>query len=465
MGGIVVMLSFLTTSMQASYQRYYAYALGEDNRQKVLDLFHCSLTVQLTLSLFILLIAESIGLWFLNSKMVIVQDRLTAANWVYQASIISFLLAIIKSPFSAIVISHERMDWFAYISVFDAVLKLLIVLMLRFIEGDKLIYYSLLMLLISFTEIILYISICVKKLNVYPIRLGKDKEMISSLASFGGWGMMDTLAYTLKGNGLNIVLNLFFGTVVNAARGIAFQVSNAVNQFISAFQSSFRPQMTKSYAAGDIMYLKKIYYSCTKLSYYLIISLSLPIMLDTDYILQLWLVEVPEHTVSFTRLILATSFVSAFANPTSGIAFSTGNIKWFTICVSSVNLMIVPVAYLFLKLGFSAESSMVVSLVLTIFAQIVRLFVVRHLAPMPIYEYMKMVVRPTMIYTVLVPIVPLLFIYNFEHPSFLRLMITTLLSIICSFVIAWYFGLTKNERQFVISKAANIFKKRKFSSY
>ena len=458
-GGVVAMLSFLTTAMQASYQRYYAYAMGEGNKDKVLHLFHCSLTVQAILALFIILIAETIGLWFLNTKMVIEPNRMIAANWVYQASIVSFVIIVIQAPFTAIVISNECMDLFAYISVLDAVLKLGIVYLVKLFSGDKLIIYAILILLISVTNIVFYILVCYKKLNVNSIKLGKDKRTVIALASFGGWGMMDSLAYTLRSNGLNIVINLFFGTVVNAARGIAYQVLLAVNQFIAAFQNSFRPQMTKSYAAGDFQYLKRIYYSCTKLSYYLIITISLPILLETPYILQLWLGEVPEHTVAFTRLVLVTAFVSAFANPTSGIAYSSGKIKWFTILVSAVNLLIVPVAYVFFKLGYSPESSMVVSLILTVLAQIVRLFVVRKLAPMPIKEYLIMVVLPTMGYSILVPILPIIVVNYLPDQSLIRLLIVTFLCVLSSLGLAWVIGLTRYEKQFILSKIKKIFKK------
>ena len=451
-GGIVAMLSFLSTSMQASYQRYFAYAMGEGNQKKVLDLFHCSLTVQTLLAVFILIVAETIGLWLLNAKMVIEPERMIAANWVYQASIVSFVLVIFQAPFIATVTSNERMDLFAYISVLDAVLKLGIVFLLQYLGGDKLIVYSLLVLVIGITNFLLYFIVCTKKLNINSIKLGRDRSTIQSLASFGGWGMMDSLAYTLKSNGLNIVINLFFGTVVNAARGIAYQILSAVNQFITAFQHSFRPQMTKSFAAGDIAYLKRIYYSCTKLSYYLIITISLPIMLETPYILHLWLGEVPDHTVSFTRLVLATAFISAFANPTSGIAYSSGKIKWFTILVSTINLLIVPVAYIFLKCGYAAESAMVVSLVLTILAQIVRLFVVRKLAPMPILEYLKMVVFPTLLYTILTPLLPWITMNSINESSFFRFTIVTIVSIVCSLGFAWTIGLTTIEKEFVTSK-------------
>lgn len=460
-GGVVAMLSFLTTAMQASYQRYYAYAMGEGSKDKVLHLFHCSLTVQTLLALFILIIAETVGLWFLNAKMVIEPDRMFAANWVYQASIVSFVLVVIQAPFTAIVTSNERMDLFAYVSVLDAVLKLGIVFLVKYSGGDKLIAYAFLMLLISVTDLALYVILCAKKLNVTTIKLGKDKHAIRDLASFGGWGMMDSIAYTLKSNGLNIVINLFFGTIVNAARGIAYQILSAVNQFIAAFQNSFRPQMTKSYAAGDIPYLKRIYYSCTKLSYYLIITISLPILFETPYILHLWLGEVPDHTVAFTRLVLLTAFVSAFANPTSGIAYSSGNIKWFTILVSTVNLLIVPVAYVFLKFGYSAESSMVVSLVLTVLAHVVRLFVVRKLAPMPISEYFKMVILPTMCYTILVPILPAVVLYYLPDQSFIRLLMITTLCVVSSLGFAWTIGLTRNERQFVSTKLNKVFKRDK----
>ena len=244
-GGVISMLSFLNTSMAATYQRYFNYEMGRKNEKGVSDLFKSSITVQLIYSIVIVVIAETLGLWFLNTQMIISPDRMIAAQWVYQISIISFVIVVFQAPFTALIISNEKMDIFAIVSILDAVLKLLIVFLLPYINYDKLITYALLLISITLLNLIIYIVVCKRKFSTCKLTLNSNKENLKSLLSFGGWGMMGSLAYTLKSQGINLLLNMFFGPVVNAARGIAYQVLYAVDMFAQNFQTSFRPQLKK----------------------------------------------------------------------------------------------------------------------------------------------------------------------------------------------------------------------------
>lgn len=458
-GGVIGMLSFLNTSMAATYQRYFNYEMGKKNEKGVANLFKSSLTVQLFYAIIIVLIAETLGLWFLENKLVISPERMDAARWIYHISIVSFVLTVFQAPFNALIISYEKMGIFAYISILDSVLKLTIVLALPLFAGDKLIVYGFLGLSIIFINSIIYLVVCKSKFSACQLAFNWDKGNVKSLLGFGAWGMMDSLSYTLKSQGLNIVLNLFFGAVVNAARGIAYQVLSAVEQFVRSFQTSFRPQMIKSYAEGDYGYMYKLYYSGTKLSFYMLWCLSLPIVVETPAILQLWLGDnVPEHTVIFTRLILLTALVSAYANPTSGIAYATGNIKWFNIWVSGLNLLIVPIAYVFLKLGYGPASAMVVSLVMTVLVQLVRLLVLKRLLPFSIREYLKKVVMPTM--SVLVLSSGLAFLFKtLLSPNIFTCILSCAVSALSVLVFAYSAGLNKEERYLIQSKINSILKK------
>lgn len=455
-GGVITMLGFLNTTMQATFQRYFNVAMGEGKEQEVTSLFRSSLTVQLLLALVVVVLGESIGLWFLSNKLVIPEGRMEAAQILYQVTIVSFVLSVFKSPFAALITAYERMSVYALFSIIETVLKLGIVFVVQVAPGDKLILYSFLILLIHFVDLLLYIIFCIRKISTTSVGFNWSKEQLRKMLSFSAWSTIGTLAYTMKSQGLNIVLNLFFGTVVNAARGVAYQVLNAVNQFITSFQTAFRPQLTKLYASGDYEATMRLYYSATKLSYYLIFTISLPILLETPFILHLWLGNaVPEYAAVFTRVILLTAFVSAFANPTTGIAYATGKIKNFSIVVSVFNLMIVPVAWLFLKLGYGPTSAMVVSLAFTILVQVIRLIVVANMTVLKVGDYMKHVVLPVAVYSALCMALPLALKYSFDK-GWLRLVLILVVSVVSSLGFAWLVGLSKTEKQFVVVKIKTI---------
>lgn len=455
-GGVITMLGFLNTTMQATFQRYYNVAMGEGKEVEIKQLFRSSLTVQLLLSIIVIVLGETVGLWFLSNKLVIPDGRMEAAQILYQVTIVSFVLSIFKGPFAAIITAYERMGVYALFSIIETALKLGIVFVVQVIPGDKLIFYSLLILLIHIVDISLYIIFCIKKIPTTDIGFNWSREYLKKMFSFSAWSTIGTLAYTLKSQGLNIVLNLFFGTVVNAARGVAYQVLNAVNQFITSFQTAFRPQLTKLYASGDYEATMRLYYSATKLSYYLIFTISLPILLETPFILHLWLGNaVPEYAAVFTRVILLTAFVSAFANPTTAIAYATGKIKNFSIVVSFFNLMIVPVAWLFLKLGYGPTSAMLVSLVFTILVQIIRLIVVANMTVLKVGDYMIHVVLPVTLYSVLSLALPIIMKFSFDT-GWMKLLLIIMASAISSICFIWLVGTNKVEKHFVLSKIKSL---------
>ena len=451
-GGVIAMLGFLKSNMHATYQRYFNVEMGRGNYAGVKDMFRSALAVQLILAVVIIVLAESVGLWFLYNKLVIPAERMDAAFWVFQSAVVSFLLTILSGPFGAAITAYERMGVFAVISIVDAVLRLGIVLLLEYIHHDKLITYAFLLLLISLLNILFYVTYCKRRIPVVTIGLNWNSENLRSMFSFSGWSLMGLLAQTLKSQGVNIVLNLFFGPVVNAARGISYQILSAVNQFIHSFQTSFRPQLTKSYASGDYGYMKQLYYSSTKISYYLIFTLSLPIILETPYILHLWLGNnVPEYTVVFTRLVLLIAFVGTFSNPTSCIVFATGRIKWFSIIVSGMNLLILPIAYLFLWLGYGPVSAFVVSLAMTIVVQLMRIIVTSRMTVLSLIDYLRHVMLPTVVYSLLTPWGAYT-LMRIMPQSIARLVLTCFVSVLSSLLFAWLVGLNKQEKQFVATK-------------
>jgi O-antigen/teichoic acid export membrane protein len=457
-GGVIGMISFLNSSMASTYQRYFNFEMGKKNEKRLVDLFRSSITVQLIYAAIITIIAETVGLWFLNTQLVISPNRMIAAQWVYQISILSFVITVFQAPFTALIIANEKMNIFAIVSILDAVLKLLIVFVLPYIDYDKLIIYSFLLFSITLLNSLIYIIICKRKFSTCVISLNWNRENLKALFSFGSWSMIDSLSQALKSQGLNILLNIFFGSVVNAARGIAYQVLNAINQFVLNFQTSFRPQLTKSYAEKDFDYMYKLYYSSTKISFFMLWCLSLPIIMETPKILELWLGDnVPEYTIVFTRIILLTALVSAYANPTSGIAYATGKIKTFNIFVSGLNLLIVPIAYLFLKLGFGPESAMIVSLIMSVLVQIVRLFILRKLLPFSLRAYFKEVIKPTIVVFLLTPILPYICKHIMPETLVYNVLICVI-SVINVGIFTWVIGLNKEEKYLILSKLNSFIK-------
>lgn len=457
-GGVIALLSTLQNTMQATYQRYYNVEMGKNNPCGVSKMFQLSLSSQTIIAAIVIVLAETIGVWFAYNKLVIPDNRMVAAMWVYQASVIKFCVSIFSSPFIALITAHEKMGFFAFVSIIDSVLQLAIVFLIQLIPGDNLIIYACLQVLIGLINIALYIAYC--KRNIEETIIGFDwGHGLKSMFVFSGWSIFGEMGAMIKTQGIDIILNMFFGPIVNAARGVAAQILKAVNQFISSFQTSFRPQLTKSYASGDNDYMRKLYYSATKISYYLIFTLSLPILIETPYILHLWLGEnVPDHTSIFTQLVLLTAFINVFSNPTSCIAYATGKIKYFSIVVGVGNILILPIAWVVLKLGYAPASAMYVSLLMTLLIQIGRIMVTASIAPVKISSYLISVILPTTLYSVLCSIAPLLIVHSISSSLF-RFVLNVFLSISSCIVFAWLIGLNNTEKQFVLKKIKPIWNK------
>lgn len=458
-GGVVGMLEFIRATMQSTYQRYFNYEMGCSNYEKLKKIFSTSLSIQLILVTIFVIVSESIGLWFVYNKLLIPIDRVSAAIWVYHISIVSCALTFFSSPFLAAVTAYERMDVFAVISIVDALLKLVICYLLSICSYDKIILYSLLIFFINLLDLIMYIVYSLKRLEIVSLRFIWNIKDIRAMLSFSSWSLIDTISGTLKTQGLNVLLNVFFGPVVNAARGIAAQILNSVMQFTNSFQTAFKPQLVKSYANGNRQYMETLYYSATKISFFLMYILSMPLILETDSILKLWLGNnVPLHTIEFSRLVLITSWMGAFANPTSTIAYATGKIKIFSLTASLCNLFILPMSYVVLKLGGSPESSMIVSLIIAIITQIIRVVIVYKIADLSALIYFKKVIIPCLS-SCFGSYFIVYFTTELFHASLFRIILTCIFTIVFSTIIIWICGLNKQEKKFILNIVHSKFNK------
>ena len=344
-GGIVTMLSFLNTGMVASSQRFLSYELGRSDLKRLKQVFCTSFTIHIVIALIIGLFAETIGLWFVNTHLNIDSDRMFAANCVYQASILTFMLSVISVPYNSGIVAHERMSAFAYVSILESLLKLLIVYLLWASPWDKLIVYGALVVAVSALICWIYAFYCRKNFEECSYTFSFDKQLFKEMSSFAGWSVIGNMGYSMRDQMSNIILNLFYGTTLNAARGIAMQVSGVINTFSNNFTMAINPQITKQYASGNLQESQQLVYAAARYSFYLLMLISVPVMLNVDYIMKLWLDIVPEYTGIFVKLTLLSALLYTVTQSVTVALQATGRIKAFQIGICLLMLSEIPMAY------------------------------------------------------------------------------------------------------------------------
>ena len=461
-GGVVAMFGFLNSAMSAATQRYITVDLGKGDMGQLQKTFSISLQIHTLISVVLVMLAETIGLWFLYHKMVIPADRMDAALWTYQCAIIAAVIMVMSVPYNSDIIAHEKMSAFAYISVLEGLLKLAIVYLLLVFSADKLILYSVLIVVVQLLIRFCYSWYCNKHFPETHYQHVKDRKVFKEMLNFAGWNLFGNVAYVTFSQGLNILLNMFFGPVVNAARAVSLQVQSAIQQFVFNFQMALNPQIMKSYAEGNIAYMHSLIYRSAKFSFFLLLLLSLPVLIDTNYILTLWLKTVPENTVVFLRIILVTSLITALSNPLANAAQATGTIRTYQSVVGGILLLILPISYLCLKLGMPAYSVFIVHLLVECVAQASRLFILRNLINISLREYVFKVLFVVVIVSLLSLILPL-GIHLLLDEGFIRFVLVCLISLISVSFFSYLIGLNEGERHFVVEKVAGAISKLKKS--
>ncbi len=452
-GGIITMIGFLNSSMSAATQRFLSFEIGKKDENQLKKVFSMSVNIHLAIATLILVIAETIGLWFVNNQLNIPINRMIAANWVYQFSILAFITNIISVPYNALIISHERMNVFAWVSIIEVSLLLLTVFMLQMFGFDRLILYAILISIVTLIIRIVYGIYCRLNFPESKYMFFIDKLLYKTLMSYAGWTLIGSAAGALNGQGINILLNIFFGPSINAARGIAYQVRSAVNRFVYNFQVAMNPQIIKSFAFGDIKYMHQLIFQGAKYSFFLLFLLSLPILLETETILKLWLKIVPEYTIIFTQLIIINILIDSIAGPLMTAAQASGRIKLYQGAVGSLLLMILPISYLFLKLGYPPQVTLWINILISIIALFVRLIIVNHLVNLSMMDYAKNVILPIVSVSCISIIIPYA-IYYYLPQSFMRFLTTSLVSLLSVLAAIYWAGLRPNEQYFVKSKLA-----------
>lgn len=450
-GGVVAMFSLLSGSLSASISRFITYELGKGNEENLNRIFSSAVTIQLGLAIVIIILAESVGLWFLNVKMNIPEVRMIAANWVFQFSILTFAISLISVPYNASIIAHEQMSAFAYISILEVVGKLVVAFLIMLSSVDKLILYSILIFGISLLVRFAYSFYCKKHFSECTYHLVFDKQLLKKMFGFAGWNFIGASSAVLRDQGGNIVINLFFGPAVNAARGIAFQVNTAVQGFVINFMTALNPQITKSYASDDREYMMTLIYQGARLSFYMLLILSLPILVNTHYILTIWLKLVPEHTVLFVQLVLIFAMSESISQPLITAMLATGNIRNYQIVVGGLQMLNLPISYILLCFGFIPEVVLIVAIIISQCCLAARLFFLRGMIQLSAITYIKKVYFNVIIVSIISAIIPLM-IANYIDESFTNFILLCLISLVSTFIAIFYVGCNTSERMFVLLK-------------
>lgn len=456
-GGFVAMFSLISGSLSSSVSRFLTFELGRGDFERLKRTFSTSLLIHIALAVIILVLMETVGIWFLNNKMTIPTSRLYAANWVFQGSILSFMLGLFSVPYNASIVAHERMSAFAYIGIGQVLLNLGIVLFIAYspLSFDRLIVYALLQVAVGILIQAIYWTYCRKNFSECRITLEFDRKCWKEMGAFAGWNFIGCTAGLLKDQGVNVLLNLFIGPIVNAARGISGTVINAVSGFAGNFMVALNPQITKSYASGDLKYCHSLVERGSRFSFFILFIIALPVFLETEYILTLWLGQYPEHTINFLRLVLILSMIDVLSSTLINLQAATGQIRNYQIVVGGVLLLNFPLSYICLYFGCPPESTYIVAIFVALACLLLRLAFLRKMAQLSMRSFFNNVCLRIVKVVLLAIIIPILLHYYLQY-GLIRFFIVGISCVISSVIVIYYVGCSLTERQFILSKAITI---------
>lgn len=444
-GGIVTLFTFISGTLASGTQRFLSFALGEDNIEKMKTVFSTASYLHILFALIILVVSEVVGLYLLFYQMQIPEGRMMAAFWVFQFSTVAAMVAVVQVPYMSSLIAHEKMDIYAWVSIYEAVMKLLIVYLIQVVDVDKLILYAFLFFLVNLSTAFMYIFYCRSKYIECRMIGGFNKVAFREIASFSGWNIFGCGAVALQGQGVNILLNIFFGTVVNAARGIAFQVNNIILQFVNNFQTAVNPQIVKLYASGEKTEMIKLLINNSKFAAYLLLIIAIPVFVELEFVLKIWLGEYPEYTPIFLRIIIVQSLVQTMTRPIVMGLHATGMMKMPNITAGIVLLMILPVSYLLLKLGCSPVVIFVVNVIPWVLETIIDSYWLYKYVDFPIGVFYKEVYGKVIPLSLMMLLVPysIHLILKYDWVSFFAV---CLVSVVTSTLCIAYLGISKDQR-------------------
>jgi O-antigen/teichoic acid export membrane protein len=444
--GVVAMFGFLSGAMASASQRYFSFEIGRGDFDQLKKVFSLSIVIYILIALIVLLMAETIGLWFVSNKMAIPGERKNTALWIYQTSIIAFLFTILTAPYMAAIIAHEDMNIYAYMSIIEVILKLVVVFLLRIIPLDKLQLYGILMGTIAVMNTVMYRIICSVKYPACKFEFYWNKALFKEITSYTGWNLFGATAEVCKFQVVNVLLNQFTNPIVIASRGVAYSVFGAVSSFASNFSIAMKPQIIKNYANGNHEDMFKIVLSSSKVTFFLMHLFVLPLILETPYFLLLWLKNPPEYSILFVRLVLIDLLVSSTGYSLQAVQQATGKIKIYQLVLGGIHILNFPISFITLLLHAPGYSVMIIGIILTLLVQIVRLFIIKRSMSFPISMFLNKVILPCCLVAI-ISIIISCFIYKLFYENILRWIITSISSIVVTGLIMYFIGLDDYERK------------------
>lgn len=447
-GGFVSLFVIITGTLNSSVSRFLTFALGKNDEDYLNKVFSTSINIMLFFSFILLVLGETIGLWFLNYKMNIPTDRMTAANWLFQSSLLVMVLGMLQNPYTSVITAHEKMNVYAYMSILGAVLKLIIVYALYLSHGDNLIFYAVLLFLSTLITSVIYWGYCKHKFAECHYSFVYDKPLLKEFTIFTGWNAFGSFVGVITSHGINLLINLFYGVTVNTARGIAEQVNGAVNQLLGNFTSSIQPPITKSYASGNMAYMHTLVYSGAKLCYFVMLLPMIPICIETSTVLNLWLGQVPDYAVVFVRCSLIMSIITSISYTILVGGRASGQIKKYNVYTSLLWFMVFPCSYIAFKLGYGPTSTYYISIIDYLLMMLLRLYLIKDLISISFWEYVNKVYIRIIIVTLPSFLIPSTLVLIIQ-PSVVRFLAVTFISLMTTFIFVYFWGLTFGEKQMV----------------
>lgn len=457
-GGLVSMFALISNSITNSIGRFITVGLGKGDKEELNKIFSTSVNIQIILAIIVLIAIETIGIWFLNNKMVIPAERLTAANWVLQCSAFMFAIGLLSVPYNAAIIAHEKMGVYAYFTLFDAFSRLAIIFVIKYYGDDKLILLAIISIIPSLIKQLYYWHYSKKHFEECTYHAVWDKKIFKEMFGFAGWNFIGCTAGLSKDHVVNILINIFTNPAVNAARGVAMQIRGIISQFISGFSTAITPQITKEYAAGNLSRLHTLIYTGTRLSFYLFLFISIPIFLEIENILYLWLGQVPEHTVLFTRLVIIYSLSEIISEYLITAQYANGNIRNYQITVGGIMLMNVPISYIMLKNGCIPESTLFVGIIVSQLCFASRLIFLRKSIKLNIIDFLKDVYLRVIIVSIVSIVLPLTMYCLINH-SVIRFITVCITSVITTGAAIYFIGCNMKEKKIIMKYIHGIISK------
>ncbi len=442
----VLLMAVLNNTLTGGTQRFLTFEIGKDDFVRLKQTFSTALVIHIALAFFILFLGETIGLWLLYEKMNIPAERFDAAFWVYQFAIASTMVTVMQVPYNALIIAHERMYIFAYVSIVEAILKLLVVYLLLVISFDKLIIYGILMFMVSLTIASYYRIHVIRNYEESHFSLSFDKEMVKSMLQFSGWNLFGTLGALLSSHGVSLLLNLYFGPIANAAHAISMQVSNGLNQFVNSFQTAITPQITKLYASNKIDELNNFLYQNTKYAFLLLWIIVLPIVLKLDYVLSVWLTQIPQNTIIFTKLLMIYGLMSSFIRPMVMAIQATGKVKGIQMSAGILLILILPISWVLLENNFPIYSPFVVMLCMWIFHILLEIFFLKRLINFSAISFLRLSVIPIII-IIGISLLSLNYLSCMLENTIYQMLLFFVVSIFVNSVLIYFIGIDLHTRQ------------------